>query len=340
MRIFLVLTMAAVAACGQQQPAPKPGSAEAAAAAAAQKLLDEQKKAGPAKAPAAAPAMNIMGKAPDTVIATVDGKKVTAGEMQAIVKAFAPQMQQQLLNNPQQFLVQYGMMRRLATDAENEKLSDQSPWKEMLDYNRLMVLSQAEINRKTTTAAVNPEESKKYYEENKARFVAAKVKGIYIPFSNEPVSKKDDKGKPVLSEPEAKAKAESLAKEARGGADFVKLVKENSGDATSAAKDGDLGTIRKSDPLPQPLKTAVFAAKAGDVTDPIKQGNGYYVLRIQESGTQPYDEVQNAIAEELKGRRFAEWMSALQKSIDVKMEPASASDTSSPRPAPGPAAQK
>lgn len=308
MRICVFLTMAALAAWGQQQPAPPQ---------------------------AAAPASNLMAKAPNAVIATVDGKKVTAGEMQAIVKAFAPQMQQQLLGNPRQFLVQYGMMRRLAADAEKEKLNEQSPWKEMLDYNKLMVLSQAEIDRKTATAAVDPGESKKYYEENKPRFAEAKVKGIYIPFSNEPVSKKDDKGKPVLSEPEAKAKAESLAKQARGGADFVKLVKEHSGDATSAARDGDLGTIHKSDPLPEPLKAAVFGAKAGDVTDAVKQGNGYLVFRIEESGTQPYDQVQNAIAEELKGKRFAEWMTALQKSIEVKME--EASETTSPRPAPGPA---
>jgi len=131
--------------------------------------------------------------------------------------------------------------------------------------------------------------------------------------------------------PEAQAKAEALVRQARAGADFVKLVKENSGDKTSLAKDGDFPPIRKSDAqVPPEIKNALFAAKPGEVTDPLRQPRGFYVFRIQESGPQPLEEVQKSITDELKSTQLRTWMDELKNSVDVKME--------GEAPAPAPAA--
>jgi parvulin-like peptidyl-prolyl isomerase len=167
---------------------------------------------------------------------------------------------------------------------------------------------------------VSPEEVKKNYENNKDKYLQAKVRAIYMQFSTAPVSQPDSKGKPLPTEAEAKAKAEDIVKQIRGGADFVKMVKEYSSDAKSVEKDGDFGFIHKADPIPADVKNVIFSAKAGDVTNPVRQANGFYIFRIEEVGPQPYNEVQGTITTELKNAQFSAWITSLQKSLDIKME--------------------
>ena len=119
---------------------------------------------------------------------------------------------------------------------------------------------------------------------------------------------------------EAKAKAEELLKQIKGGADFVKLVKENSGDPTSAAKDGDFGTIHKTDRLPDPVKTAIFATQAGQVTDPVRQPNGYYLFKVVEIGPPAFEQVKEQVGNDLKNAKFSEWLQSVEKSLDIQMK--------------------
>jgi peptidyl-prolyl cis-trans isomerase C len=329
MRMFIPLTLLAASAWAQ---APAPTAGQTAAMEAAAKAAVQQGKPQSGPAPAAKPAqggsqsipiaetMSILAMPPQKVVATVDGNKVTAGDLQAVLRTMPPQVQQQALSNRRQFLEQYGVMRRLSAEAEKAKLDQQTPWKESLANMRMQVLLQAEINQKMAEIEVPEEEQKKFYEAHTDRFMQAKVKAIYIPFSTEPVSKVDEKGSKVLAEEEAKAKAESLLKQIRGGADFVKLAKENSGDPVSAGKDGDFGTIKKSDRIPEAVKTAVFGAKAGEVTEPVRQANGYYLFRIEESGPPPFEQVRDNVANELRNSRFQEWLNSVQKSVDIKEE--------------------
>jgi len=279
---------------------------------------------------------------PDRIVATVDGETVTAGDLQTMLREYPPQAQQAALKAPRQLLEGYGLMKRFLAEAEKAKLDQQSPFKEQLLHLRMQVLSQARFNQRIAEIQVPPEDVKKSYDANPDRFMQAKVKAIYIPFSAAPVSQADDKGKKVLTEDEAKAKAQDLLKQIRGGADFVKLVKENSADAASAAKDGDFGVIKKSDQISGAVKSAIFAAKAGEVTEPVRQGGGFYLFRIEEMGPQPYAEAQVTITNELRNVRVGEWLAAERKSIEIKEEgiemtlEAAPLATPPPKPAPAP----
>ncbi len=329
MRMLIPLSFMLAASAWAQASAPPPEQRvkmEAAAKAALDKAK-QQPEAPQATAPVdgkqsvpVAQMVSLLAMPPDKVIATIDGNAVTAGDLQVLLRTMPPQQQQQVLSNRRQFLEQYGVMKRLSAEAEKNKLDQQSPWKETLANMRMQVLLQAEINQKIAEIQISPEEQQKFYQANKDRFVQAKVKAIYIRFSSDAVSKADDKGNRILTEDEAKAKAESLVKQIRGGADFVKLVKEHSSDAASVAKDGDFGTVGKADQIPVAIKTAIFAAKAGDVTEPVRQPNGYYLFRIEELGPQPFEQVRDNVANEIKNKRFQEWLNSVQKSVDIKEE--------------------
>jgi len=69
------------------------------------------------------------------------------------------------------------------------------------------VLAQADIDKRLSEVKVPLEEVQKNYDTNQDRFVQAKVKAIYLPFSTAPVSTANDQGQKVMTEDEAKAKA-------------------------------------------------------------------------------------------------------------------------------------
>jgi parvulin-like peptidyl-prolyl isomerase len=257
--------------------------------------------------------------APDTVIATVDGKKVTYGEVERYIRGLPAQLQQNALQNRKQFIQQYGLMLRLNAMAEKANLDQKSPYKETLESTRMQILTQAQVSEIFDNFPITIQDQQKYYNDNKSRFEQVKLKVIYIPFSPKSASAPAD-GKKHLTEDEARAKAEQLLKEIRGGADFVKLVQENSEDATSKAKDGDFGTFSRSDSLPDPIRSAVFALKPGEVSAPMRQPNGFYIFRSESLTQKPFSEVVGDITTELKNARLREWLETTTKSIDVKYD--------------------
>jgi peptidyl-prolyl cis-trans isomerase C len=326
--LFLVIA-SALGVWAQQQPSPE--TIEKMKAAAESAVMEGKPAAKPATQPAKSPrtyqveipaaAILPISKLPaETVIATVDGEKVTAGELQAVLRGMPEQIQKQAESNRRVFVEQYAVLRRLAEDAKKAKLDQASPWKEAIEYGTMQVLYQASMQKKSMETVVPLDDINKYYESHKQDYHQVKVKAIYLPFNAAPVSQADSKGKPLLTEEEAKKKAEDLVKQARGGADFVKLVKENSGDPNSAAKDGDFGYIHQNDPIPADIKKAIFAAKLGEVTEPIRQPNGFWIFRIEETGIQPLSDVKSHIIEELKGQIIGKWLQDLKQSADIKME--------------------
>lgn len=255
---------------------------------------------------------------PDTVVATVDGKPVTAAELQGLYRTVGPQVQQNAARDPAAFLRQYAMLKRLSEYAEKHKLDQQSPYREALAAGRMQILYQAAIQHTYENIPVLAEDQKKFYEANRDRWLQARVKVIYIPFSENPAAAVGDK-KP-MSEKEARAKAESIVKQLRAGADFVQMVRQHSEDPTSAAKDGDFPPISKTDQIPDAIKQAVFSLKKGEISDPVRAANGFYIFRAEEIASKPYDAVKDEIFNEIKLARLREFLDSIQKGVEVKIE--------------------
>ena len=256
----------------------------------------------------------------ETVVAIFgDGTKLTMGEFKRIFEAMPPANQQMALRNREQWLHQWELLRKLTKIAEDAKLDQESPYKESLDFARMNVLATAEINAAINLIVVEPGEIVKYYDSHKQKYTHVRVKAIYIAFSDDAAAGSAGKGKKPLTEAEAKAKASRLLAAIKGGADFVKLVKENSDDETSRVKDGDFATLSSSDNIPDAFRAAVFALKKGDVSEPLKQPNGFYLLRAEEIAVRPLSEVRDEIYNELKNIRSDEWMRGMDREAKVQI---------------------
>jgi hypothetical protein len=256
----------------------------------------------------------------DAVVAIFgDGTKFTMGDFKRIYAALPPANQQMALRNREMWLHQWELMRKLTKMAEDAKLDQESPYKENLAYARMNVLATAQINAAINLIVVEPGDIVKYYDSNKQKYTQVRVKAIYIAFSDDAAASSASKGKKPLTEAEAKAKAVKLLAAIKGGADFVKLVKENSDDETSRAKDGDFATLRSSDNIPDAFRAAVFALKKGDVSEALKQPNGFYLLRAEEVTVRPLSEVRDEIYTDLKNVRSDAWLRGMDRDAKVKI---------------------
>jgi parvulin-like peptidyl-prolyl isomerase len=270
--------------------------------------------------PSGAPRPAAADLPPDTVVAAAGTQKLTIADLEEVLAAIPPQMRQNYYRDPQNFLSQWFMLKKISALAESEKLDQKSPYKEGIAIQRMTLLMQALVNERTAQTVVSEEDQKKAYEQKKDDYSMAKVKIIYVPFAAGAAAQATDGGKKSMTEAEALAKAEGLVKEARAGKDFVALVKANSEDPISKERDGDFGPIRKGDKLPEEIKQTVFGLKPGDISDPVRQPNGYYVFRLSEFSAQPFAEVQESLFNELKNQRMKEWMEGVAKSTQIKVE--------------------
>ena len=282
--------------------------------------------------PAAQTAAPTMPDLPDDAVVAIfgDGTKFTMGEFRNIYAAMPPANQQMALRNREQWLHQWELLRKLTKLAEEAKLDQESPYKESLQYSRMNVLASAQINAAINRVVVEPADITKYYDSNKQKYTQVRVKAIYIAFSDDATSSAG-KGKKPLTEAEAKAKGVKLKAALKGGADFVKLVKENSDDETSREKNGDFATLRSTDNIPDTFRAAVFALKQGEVSEPLKQPNGFYLLRAEEVMVRPLAEVRDEIYNDLKSARSDEWLRGMDRDAKVQIvNPAFISGTPAP----------
>src|ERR1700677_2409833 len=118
----------------------------------------------------------------DTVVATVDGKDVTAGEIRQNLAFMPDQFIQLFQQNPKYAVQQLFMLRYLSEEAEKAKLGEQRPLKEQLAFLRANSMASALVSHEHNFYPVSNQQIKEIYEKNQARYQQAKIKVIYIAF--------------------------------------------------------------------------------------------------------------------------------------------------------------
>jgi foldase protein PrsA len=108
---------------------------------------------------------------------------------------------------------------------------------------------------------VTPAQISAYYNKNKSKFASAEKRDIRL----------------VLTK--TKAKAEQARAALKGGQSFKTVAKKFSIDQSSKANGGKLAGVQKGQ-QEQALDTAIFAAKKGVLTGPVKTQFGYYVFQV------------------------------------------------------------
>lgn len=140
---------------------------------------------------------------------------------------------------------------------------------------------------------ISKAEQMKYYEEHKNEFVREEqvlLREIFI----------STEGKDAAGVAAAEKKAKDLVVRARKNENFGNMARDNS-DAETSHNFGELPPYKRG-MLRKEIEDIVFAQTRGYVTDPIKQTNGFLILKVEDHyqpGLQPFEAVENEIMEKL-----------------------------------------
>ena len=281
---------------------------------------------------------------PDTVVATINGVSVTVADIKKIMATASPDLIRTFQSNPQQAIAGVYLYKSLAEDAKKNHLDEKSPYKEqvqeVVEQATQIALANIDINNEHDGYQVNGEQIEDYYKKNESRWQEAQIKIILIAFKPEasgaakPDQTSDDqlkqRTKDLLdaanalnqrSEADAGKLANNLVAQLRKGGDFAKLVSQYSDDAESKTAGGDFGLpIKSTSTFAPELKKAVFSMKPGDISDPVRQGSGFYIIKLQDLKTQSLNDVRGTIVTEIRDQHLRDYMGQLNSKFTPQVQ--------------------
>jgi peptidyl-prolyl cis-trans isomerase C len=281
-----------------------------------------------AQAPFTSPAAGAPKSNTNPEIAVVDGHSVTVNDVRQMMESAPPQFVQALKQNPQLAIRDFYVLKYLSIEGDKAKLAEESPLKEQLEMLRAQTLAIAMVNHERDGYTVSEDMIKSFYERNKSRYEQAKVKIIFIAYkpglANSASCKTPEEcarqaleaahPKNERSEAEAKTIADDISRQLKAGAKFEDMVTKYSDDEDSKKVGGDLGKpVTSTSPYPDDVKKAIFALKPGEISNPVRQPNGFYLIRLEEKTAQPMDQVMEPIVQEIRQSHLNDFMNGLNR---------------------------
>jgi peptidyl-prolyl cis-trans isomerase SurA len=267
---------------------------------------------------------------------------VQAGKTEAAAKAEVESKQGELIAGliNDELLVQKGKELGLEEDVE---ASINKRFLEIMKEQGVKTLE--ELYRRMRDGGLNPDDIRSTWRKQGMResVMSHEVEAkLYHGFSGKEVQDYFDKNKQKFIKPEAitiseiflslagrdekavRAKADDLVKQLRAGAEFDKLVQENSERADVKNTKGKVGTFALSD-LKDNVGVPLKGLKAGQYTDPIQLDEGYMILRLDErvgASTEAKfsdDDVRRVMLVERAPLEYKKFMVDLRKDAYIKI---------------------
>lgn len=166
------------------------------------------------------------------------------------------------------------MLRQLAQDGVTEEQFRSELRTQLL----LQRLSEREVSARVKVSELDIDQYLRKQEQ--AGSSGAAAPGANINLANILVSVPEKASPAQVAERETRARG--VAERARAGGDFAALAKEFS-DASDAAQGGEMG-LMPSNRYPELFLNATAKLAVGGITDPVRSGAGFHVLKVLDKG--------------------------------------------------------
>jgi hypothetical protein len=241
------------------------------------------------------------------VVATINGRPVTAGEMDGILASFSDKARVMAMASPSAFLARLAWQDYILRTAEKNGIPNQQPYKDQITNVRAQTLFDAQREHFRANYKVTPEMVTSHYEQFPDLYQERRVKLIFVPYG--PLSVKPGGGV-QRTEAEARARAEEAVKKARAGATFTNLVFEYSEQTPTIEQAGDLGfgVRRTTTRILESMRNLIMGMKTGEISDPFPTESGYAVFKVEGVYQATLESVTPDIIRDLKQVGLAKWM--------------------------------
>lgn len=232
----------------------------------------------------------------DTVLATVNGKDITAAHLITLVERlpenYASLEDKVLFDALLDQLIQQELLAATAdTSSKRVQIARENEERALLAATALNAVADEKLTKEAVQDAYDKE------------------------FGNLP-EEPEFKASHILVKTEDEAK--ELVTALEGGKDFAELAKEKS-TGPSGPNGGDLGWFGKGMMVPE-FENAVIEMSVGDVSAPVKTQFGWHVLKLFETRNKPaptLEQVGASIEDRLRAEAIEETISKLEASATV-----------------------
>lgn len=218
------------------------------------------------------------------VLATVNGKDITEGDVYNFLNQLDPQTAAQFrtpegINKIANELISQEL---LYLEALENGLDMEDDFLEELEKIKVTMLKQYAINKLFTGITVSEEEISNFYNENKQYFQkpeSARASHILVDTEDE---------------------ANRILDELKGDLSFEEAASKYS-NCPSREKGGDLGEFERGKMVPEFEETA-FSMEEDELSEPVKTQFGYHLIKLKykkESSVSPLEEVKDHISNQL-----------------------------------------
>jgi len=253
--------------------------------------------------------------APDKVVITVGDTKITAAQLDLIIDALPEQYHAQVRGAGRaQFGEQVARILVLAQEGRRRKLDQAPGFKTEVDFQVDQFLATKTFAEMNSHLKPTDADLQKYYEAHKSDYEEVHARHILIHTKPLSPSQKEQ------SEADALAKVQEIRKKIVDGADFAAVASQESDDAGSKVKGGDLGTFKHGQMVP-PFEQAAFTLKIGELSEPVKSQFGYHLIKVESRQSKPFEEVKAELEKRIQPEIAQKALSDLEKQANVKLDP-------------------
>ena len=221
---------------------------------------------------------SVAAGAQETVVAKVNGKTITEGDMRLAEAEIGSELGSLPDVTKRRVLVEFLIENQLFADAaEGQKLAAGADYNDRMQYWRRRSLRDLYFD-KTVKDSVSDAEAKKFYDTQVGAKPEEEVRARHILV-------------------DSKEQARELFEKVAYGTDFAELAKQHSKDPGSKDQGGDLGYFSKGQMVPQ-FEEAAFKLQKGEVSQPFQTQFGWHIIKVDDrraGQVVPFDSVKERI---------------------------------------------
>jgi peptidyl-prolyl cis-trans isomerase C len=215
-------------------------------------------------------ALSACSQQDEEVVASIDGKDVSAKQFQAYldfkrIRISDDQHRRTVLD---QYLQREGLSRLI--ESRQDEKARLAIAAEIDDFRRQVVISRYFENY--LKAAVNEEKIRNYYLANQEQYSQRKVHVAHILLRLQRGMSEQDRGVRLT-------RINEIYSKLKAGADFAETAREYSEDSISSRKGGDLGWMKKG-AIDDAFSERMFSLGKGEISQPFETPFGFHVIKV------------------------------------------------------------
>jgi peptidyl-prolyl cis-trans isomerase C len=204
----------------------------------------------------------------------------------------------------------------LADEGKSRKIDQTPEFKLQEQIQVANLLAGKTFSQLAEGLKVDDAEERAFYDAHKQDYEQVRARHILIRAAGSPSPV--EPGKKELTDAEALAKAQDIRKKLAAGGDFAALAAQESDDAGSKDKGGDLNFFKHGQMVPA-FDQAAFSLKVGEISDPVKTQFGYHIIKVEARKT--YEDSKLEVDRRLRSEKAQKMMDELQQKANPTFDP-------------------